>query len=75
MSGIDLDTPETFCDGTTFTSTDGDGDGPDPDPTDPDDIEFDDFFGCWDHNTLGDHGLWTAGIIGAVGNDGVGGPA
>jgi subtilisin family serine protease len=73
VAGIDLDTPEIFCDGTTFTSTTGDGDGPDPDPTDPDDIEFDDFNGCWVHNTLGDHGLWTAGIIGAVGNDGVGG--
>ena len=24
------------------------------------------------HNTLGDHGLWTAGIIGAVGNDAAG---
>ena len=66
-------TPETMCDGTTFTSASGDGDGPDADPTDPDDIEFDDFLGCWDHSTLGDHGLWTAGIIGAVGNDGVGG--
>ena len=72
VSGIDLDTPEEFCDGTTFMSTAGDDDGPDTDPTDPDDIEFDDFFGCWDHSTLGDHGLWTAGIIGAVGNDGVG---
>jgi hypothetical protein len=65
--------PETMCDGTTFTTADGDGDGPDADPTDPDDIEFDDIDGCWDHNTLGDHGLWTAGIIGAVGNDGIGG--
>ena len=73
VTGIQVDTPEEFCDGTTFTSTTGDGDGPDTDPTDPDDIEFDDFFGCWDHNTLGDHGLWTAGIIGAVGNDAVGG--
>jgi hypothetical protein len=73
VSGITVDTPEEFCDGTTFTSTTGDGDGPDTDPTDPDDIEFDDFFGCWDHNTLGDHGLWTAGIIGAAGNDAVGG--
>jgi subtilisin family serine protease len=73
VSGIQLDTPEPMCDGTSFTSTTGDGDGPDSDPTDPDDIEFDDFGGCWDHNTLGDHGLWTAGIIGAAGNDGIGG--
>jgi len=65
--------PEMMCDGTTFSSTDGDGDGPDSDPTDPDDIDFDDFSGCWDHSTLGDHGLWTSGIIGALGNDGVGG--
>src|SRR5690348_16264015 len=62
-----------MCDGTTFNSTNGDGDGPDSDPTDPDDIEFDDFDGCWNHSTLGDHGLWTSGIIGALGNDGVGG--
>ena len=61
------------CDGSApFTTIDGDGDGPDADPTDPDDIEFDDSLECWVHNTLGDHGLWTAGIIGAVGNDGVG---
>ena len=73
VSSDSFGTPESMCDGTTFDSTNGDGDGPDPDPTDPDDIEFNQFFGCWDHNTLGDHGLWTAGIIGAVGNDGIGG--
>jgi hypothetical protein len=56
----------------SFTTIDGDGDGPDPDPTDPDDLEFDDTQGCWVRSTIGDHGLWTAGIIGAVGNDGVG---
>ena len=27
---------------------------------------------CWAHSTLGDHGLWTAGIIGAVGNQRLG---
>jgi hypothetical protein len=63
---------EKYCDGTPITSFVGDGDGPDADPTDPDDIEFDDTLNCWDHSTLGDHGLWTAGIIGAVGNDGSG---
>jgi len=67
-----LTTPEHFCDGTTFTSTEGDGDGPDTDPTDPDDIEFDQAQGCWFHNTAGDHGLWTASIIGALGNQRVG---
>jgi hypothetical protein len=65
-------TPETMCDGTKFSSFAGDGNGPDSDPTDPDDVEFDSFDGCWVHNTLGDHGLWTAGIIGAAGNDAVG---
>lgn len=68
-----LATPEPFCDGSgNLMSTEGDGDGPDPDPTDPDDIEFDPNLGCWFHNTAGDHGLWTAGIIGAVGNRGIG---
>jgi hypothetical protein len=57
---------------TSFTTIDGDGNGPDPDPTDPDDLEFDTTQGCWARNHLGDHGLWTAGIIGAVGNEGVG---
>jgi len=73
VSNDTLDAPEMKCDGTTFKSLDGDGDGPDADPTDPDDLEFDAFNGCWQHNTLGDHGLWTSGIIGALGNDGVGG--
>ncbi|HXT15757.1 MAG TPA: S8 family serine peptidase [Gemmatimonadaceae bacterium] len=63
---------ESICDGTTFTTIDGDGDGPDADPTDPDDLEFDDADGCWQHNDLGDHGLWTAGIIGDVGNQALG---
>jgi hypothetical protein len=68
-----LDAPEPFCDGSgLLTSTSGDGDGPDSDPTDPDDIEFDDVNGCWSHNATGDHGLWTAGIIGAAGDQGIG---
>src|SRR5205085_7056479 len=65
--------PQKICSSTaTFITINGDGDGPDTDPTDPDDLEFDDFSGCWFHNDLGDHGLWTAGIIGAVGNEGRG---
>ncbi|MDB4878141.1 MAG: hypothetical protein JWM41_4587 [Gemmatimonadetes bacterium] len=75
--GYDFVTPftfpaEHFCDGTTFTTTTGDGDGPDSDPTDPDDIEFNPDLNCWEHSTMGDHGLWTAGIVGAVGNEGAG---
>jgi hypothetical protein len=69
VSQIGYGTTEQLCDGGTFTTIDGDGDGPDPDPTDPDDLEWDAFDGCWQHSFLGDHGLWTAGIIGAVGND------
>jgi subtilisin family serine protease len=61
--------PQTRCGGGTFNTIDGDGDGPDADPTDPDDVEFDAYDNCWVENHLGDHGLWTAGIIGAVGND------
>jgi hypothetical protein len=72
VSQAAYDTPQSKCDGTTFTTIDGDGDGPDPDPTDPDDLIFT-INGCWAHNSLGDHGLWTAGIIGAAGNNGSGG--
>lgn len=72
VSQVGFGTTETLCDGTTFTTIDGDGDGPDPDPTDPDDLLFDPVNGCWVHNDLGDHGLWTAGLIGAVGNEGKG---
>lgn len=68
-----LPTPEPFCDGTgNLVSTEGDGDGPDADPTDPDDLEFDPNLACWFHSLAGDHGLWTAGIIGALGNQRVG---
>jgi hypothetical protein len=55
------------CDGMPVTTIDGDGDGPDPDPTDPDDLE--DTGTCWQHSQQGDHGLWTAGIIGELGNN------
>ncbi len=69
VSQIGFGTTENLCDGGTFTTIEGDGDGPDPDPTDPDDLEFDGFSNCWFHSSLGDHGLWTAGIIGAAGNE------
>jgi hypothetical protein len=73
VSQIGFGTTETICeDNSTFTTIEGDGDGPDPDPTDPDHLEFDPNGNCWFHNTLGDHGLWTAGIIGSVGNEGSG---
>ena len=71
VSQAAFDTTQTICGGGTFTTIDGDGDGPDADPTDPDDLLFTSS-GCWVHNQLGDHGLWTAGIIGAAGNDGQG---
>lgn len=73
VSQIGFDQPQQMCDGTPLTTIDGDGDGPDPDPTDPDDIDFNQFLNCWDHAFLGDHGLWTAGIIASSANDGVGG--
>ncbi|HEY4306864.1 MAG TPA: S8 family serine peptidase [Gemmatimonadaceae bacterium] len=73
VNAFTFTTPQPFCDGSgTITTTDGDGDGPDADPTDPDDIEFDEGRLCWFHNTSGDHGMWTAGIVGAVGNRGIG---
>jgi hypothetical protein len=73
VSQIGFGTTETLCDNSaTFTTIEGDGNGPDNDPTDPDDLEFDGNGNCWFHNRLGDHGLWTAGIIGAVGNEGSG---
>ncbi len=72
VSQIGYGTTENYCEGGTFTTIDGDGDGPDADPTDPDDLDFDAADNCWSHNTLGDHGLWTSGIIGAAGNNGAG---
>lgn len=60
---------DSLCAGGVISSITGDGDGPDPDPTDPDDVSYNFTQGCWVHETIGDHGLWTAGIIGAVGND------
>jgi subtilisin family serine protease len=72
VSQIGYGEQQQICTGETFDTIDGDGDGPDADPTDPDDLFYDQFSGCWLRETLGDHGLWTAGIIGAVGNDGGG---
>lgn len=73
VSQIGFVDPQQTCDGTPFSTIDGDGDGPDADPTDPDDLEFNFFLNCWDHAFLGDHGLWTAGIIASAANDAVGG--
>jgi subtilisin family serine protease len=73
VSQIGFSDPQQLCDGSPFTTIDGDGDGPDADPTDPDDLEFNFFLNCWDHAFLGDHGLWTAGIIASAANDAVGG--
>jgi serine protease len=72
VSNAPFGAPEELCDGGTFADGAGDGDGPDADPTDPEDLLFDSFSGCWFPNDLGAHGLWTAGIIGALGNQSVG---
>lgn len=73
VSHIGYGSTQVLCGGGTFDTIDGPGyNGPTPDPTDPDDLEYDDAVGCWNHSSLGDHGLWTAGIIGAVGNEGAG---
>ena len=72
VSKVGYGSTQDICSGGTFDTIDGDGDGPDPDPTDPDDLYYDSFGDCWVRESLGDHGLWTAGIIGAVGNDAVG---
>ncbi|MEP6495856.1 MAG: S8 family serine peptidase [bacterium] len=61
-----------LCSGDSVKTIDGDADGPDADPTDPDDLEQTSA-GCWDHSPAGDHGLWTAGIIGELGNNAGGG--
>ena len=75
VRGFDFDSTNVNCDDGkpfSFKTTAGDGDGPDPDATDVDDIGFDPFAGCWFHVSAGDHGLWTSGIIGAVGNQNLG---
>jgi hypothetical protein len=71
LADLGYPSPATLCEGGTIADIDDDGTaGPDPDPTDPDDLKYDATNNCWQHSELGDHGLWTAGIIGAVGNDG-----
>ena len=71
--GFTEDGTMPLCDVDSVVKTiDGDGDGPDADPTDPNDLEQD-FSGCWFQSTAGDHGLWTSGIIGELGNNGAGG--
>ncbi len=75
VTGFAFDSTNVNCDdGNPFSynTTAGDGDGPDPDPTDTDDIAFDSIANCWFHLSAGDHGLWTSGIIGAVGNQNLG---
>lgn len=69
VSVVGYGATQPICSGGNFDYINGDGDGPDPDPTDPDDLYYDSSLGCWVRETLGDHGLWTAGIIGAPGND------
>jgi hypothetical protein len=67
---VGFTTAQNICGGGSFSTIDGDGDGPDADPTDPDDFDFfDTNNNCWERSTAGDHGLWTAGIIGEAGND------
>jgi subtilisin family serine protease len=64
--------PLPLCGGGTIDLS-GDGDGYDPDPTSPDSYDFDPNLQCvFGPQALGNHGLYVAGIIGAVGNDGVG---
>ena len=75
VNGFAFDSTNINCDDGKpfpFTTTSGDGDGPDTDPTDVDDLGFDSFAGCWFHVSAGDHGLWTSGIIGAIGNQNIG---
>ncbi len=75
VTGFPFDSTNVNCDTEkpfSFNTTSGDGDGPDPDPTDPDDLGFDSLDNCWFHMSTGDHGLWTSGIIGAVGNKNIG---
>jgi subtilisin family serine protease len=70
LASLGYDSIGHYCGGgADFTTIDGDGDGPDADPTDPDDIYPDSLGTCWSHASLGDHGQWTSGIIGAVSNN------
>ena len=60
-----------LCAGGTITSAD-DGQGYDPDPTIPGAFSPDSTGTCFVPDELGNHGLHVAGIIGAVGNSGIG---
>ncbi len=60
-----------LCAGGTITSA-GDGQGYDPDPTIPAAYSPDSTGTCFVPDELGNHGLHVAGIIGAVGNSGIG---
>ena len=72
LKSFGYDSIGTYCGtGVQFTTIDGNG-GPHADATDPDDILLDSLGTCWSHSPLGDHGQWTSGIIGAVGNNGLG---
>jgi subtilisin family serine protease len=64
--------PIELCSGGSIDLA-GDGDGYDSDPTIPESYDYDDDAQCAvGPQALGNHGLYVAGIIGAVGNDGVG---
>jgi subtilisin family serine protease len=60
-----------LCAGGTITSA-GDGQGYDPDPTIPAAYSPDSTGTCFLPDELGNHGSHVAGIIGAVGNSGIG---
>jgi len=65
--------PAFLCNGTMLDNA-ADGDGYDPDPTMPIDYDFDPYGVCLlAPSPLGGHGIHTAGTIGALGNDGIGG--
>lgn len=70
LTAFGYTSPGQICGGGTFTNVADDGGGPDADPTDPADFVYDDTLQCWQAQSLGDHGQYVSGIIGAVGNDG-----
>ncbi len=73
LSVFGYSSSDQICGGGTLATIDDDGTpGPDPDPTDPGDFTYDSAGACWRPQSLGDHGLWVSGIIGALGNDGLG---
>ena len=65
--------PAFTCSGAMLDNA-ADGDGYDPDPTMPIDYDFDPYGVCLTGpSPLGGHGIHTAGTIGALGNDRIGG--